>query len=852
MLASGAFLLVAIGVTLTLIAISTPGYADGGSSNPILQVLLRETPTPVPTPVVAACDVRMMQHAIVATDTASIELQNEGAAATVQAVTLVWPKVNGALTEVRLGSKTIWSGVEPGGSTTIFPNLAEILPTIKTGERTSLTLRFADGVVEGHYLTLLHLGKSCYALFEFGGDQTIDRTGSCLLTFDHFDVGEQVATLLVRNTTESLLTPSRLIIFWDDARAPIAAIELDERSIGEGPFVASPAIVSVDSGVTLHPGQVMRLNLMFDGSAPLIGYTVLLQTDECQSVFSNAKPLSACPVHQEGDFVTAGQVAGLALQNLGEVSQPIEGLWLAFPETNGALVDVTLDNVSVIDQSSGRFPKVSSPVTMVTGVDLLPGLSLLPNSQSILGFIFEQEASSQHYAVEVNLPDECRVLTTTRTDDPVPCRVQLDGDNPIRTDGNSVWLSVRNAGSVPAELRALTIDWDNRINGALTEVALRDAIFWQGERIGGTATVTHNTDNIVPVIEPEQSIDLRLTFRHEVVSYPYAFRLDFAEGCQLSYATQSGLGTPTPVMFRGVIDRLPDDAFNGTWWIKLSEGEVLSVQVTSQTVIVPSGLTPRKGDVVLVRALPAGDGEDEYLATYIRVTPNVVQPIQLTGLIEQVDAEQPIGYIIVQGHWVDIVPGETDVQGQLQTGWHAEIEGDLRADGSILAHSIRTTEPEADFQRVNFQGFVQEWMRISEVETLWKVSGLDVIVHEVNTIHHGIEPGQEPELGVEVQIDGIQESARRVRARELWYGPGAEVQEFSGVIQELPDDEQFRGMWMVEDNADGTQKSVLVTESTFLDMSEATPAIGASVRARARQNPNGSLEALWIKVLIDE
>lgn len=858
MLAS-AMLLAVVSMMLALVGIYRPGYADSEKPDLILQAVLQTTPTPIPTPIAAACGVRIAQSLTLATDTASIDLWNEGASVTVEAVTLVWPADNGALVEVRLGGRELWSGWKEGGSVTIFPNLAEILPSIKAGEQISLALRFSGGAVEGRYVVLVHLGKSCYALFDSASD--VARAESCFATFDRFYVDEQQAVLVVRNTTAEGLTLDRLMIFWPQGQAALRGVQFgDSGNLISERAATSPAevVLPTESAITLRPEQSIPLTLTFDGMAPLVGYTILLQADGCQSVFSNAEPPSECPVRQDGRFVVVGRTAGLILQNVGEEDELVEELWITFPETNGALVDVTLNNASIVDQSRGGFPKTSSPATMAAGVDLLPEVRLPSNRRSTLGFVFEQAASPEHYTVEVDLANGCRVLSSTRVNAPVPCQVQVNGDAPVRTEANRVWLAIRNSGTVEAELQAVTVDWDDQHNGALREVAVAGTVFWQGERTGGTATVIHNTGSIVPVIEPGQVTELQLTFERDAVDHPYVIRMDFAEGCWLSYATQRELAAPTPVEFPGVIYRLPEDLFDGVWQIEVSTDEVLNVRVTPQTLIEPRELTPLEGDYVRVRAL--SDDGGEYLATYIRVFPRRPKLVQFSGVIEEVSPGASPEYIIVQGVRV-VITTETKVRGQLEVGWLADVAGYERADGSVLARSISTTEPTVP--PVYFQGVVEGWRSLNDVEALWIVSGLWVIVHQIETIHHGIEPGVPPEIGTEVQVAGDLVSAGTVRAREIWYGPGEDIVEFSGFIRDLPDDPQYQGIWLIEDSAVGTCdplqdptaeacKSVLVTDSTFLDMSEAIPVVDAPVQVRARRNLNGSLEALWIKILIED
>lgn len=855
-----------VGLTLALVGLSTPGYAGQRIANPILEAFLERTPTPVPTPVGAACGVRIVQLSGVATDTVTVELSNDGADATVQAITLAWPATNGALTDVLLGGRSIWAGSESGGSTTLFPDLAQLLPTIKAGEDTSLTLRFAKRAApEARYVLLLHLGKSCYSLFD--SQQTTSFNQSCFATFDRFFVNEQEAELVVRNTTENSISLKRMLIFWPYERAAIRDVRLDDgASLILEPAETSPLELELPAGAdaTLDPGETAKLSLVFDSAAPLVNYAIAFQTDGCQSVFANPVAPSACPVRQDGDVAVVGRTAGLVLENVGKTSRPLSGIWMTFPATNSALVDVLLDDTSIVDESSGGFPKASSPASMTAGVELLPDVALPPNTRSALAFVFQEQAAGQHYTVELNLSEGCRVLSSTRTEDPEPCQVDTEGEEPLRAEGNKLFLSMRNTGSVQAELRALQVDWAAHFNGALIGVSVKGVPFWTGERREGTATVVQNTDAVVPALEPGEVAEVELTFENETVLAPYVFRLDFAGGCQLAFATQDDLTMPTPVETGGTIEQLPANAFEGVWQIR-SGNQVIYAQVTPQTVVRPQGLTPLVGDWVRIRMLPIG--ENEYLATEIRVFPNVAEQTDLSGLIEEVVTDPAPGFIVVQGVRIEIML-DTVINGDLVVGWEAEVKGWERADGSVLAEEITATQPQDNTRRVDFQGPVEGWYPdpVSDVESVWVISGINVVVNRDTTIHHGIEPGTRPETGVETRVAGNMDTANTVYAREIWYGPGTEIQKFEGIIRQLPDvpdDEPLLGIWIIEDAAVGTCdldqnpdaaacKEVLVTSSTFLDMSQAVPTIGAPVEVSARENSDARLEALRITILLDE
>ncbi|MFQ5341346.1 MAG: DUF5666 domain-containing protein [Anaerolineae bacterium] len=854
-------LVVAVSLTLALVGPTTPGYAGANTPGRLLQALFQQSPTPVPTPVAATCGVRITADTRTATDTVGVRLSNQSAAATVHAITLAWPPENGELVEILFGGRTLWQGAAAGGSATVFPDTSVIMPTIKAGEETGLTLRFSHETTAGQYILLLDMGKSCYALFD--SSQTTSQMPTCFATFDRFDVKEQEAILDFTNTTESPLSLRRLLLFWSDNPTTISSVQIgDVTDLISTSGARSPIDIALppEAGLTLQPEQSSRLALHFDQWAPLVGYTIALQADNCQFVFSNAEPLSECPVRQEGDLQVVDQSAGLILQNLGEVSQAIERIWLSFPATNGALVDVRLDDASVIDTQNGLFPKSTSPASMTAGVDLLSDISLSPNRRAALSFVFENIAAPEHYALQVDLPNDCPVLTTTRTEETVPCQMEIEGASPLRTDDNRLFLAIRNAGDVSAELQAVQVDWATQFNGALTQVAISGTPFWVGERGEGTATVTHNTESAVPAVAAGQSVEVEFTFANTVVEAPYVFRLEFAEGCRLTYATQPDLAMPTPIEVYGAIEQLPPDAFDGVWQIGAAGGNVLSMQVTPQTVVQPQGLAPLVHDFVRARVLQTG--EDEYLATHIRILPNLVRPIQLTGIIDNVYSDSFGTHIMVQSTRVDITQ-DTVVDGDLVVGYFAEVEGYQRADESVLAATVRATPPPQQVRRVDFDGFVAGWQQVSADEAHWTISQMRVIVTP-STILHGIAWGEPPEIGEVVRVAGNMTGARTVVGLELWYGPGADIQEFSGVIKQLPDvpdGDSLVGEWIIEDSAAGAAcdvvanpaaeacKHVFVSESTFVDVSEASPVVGARVQVRAEKDRDGSLHGIWIKAL---
>lgn len=857
----------AIGVPFGFLAVG--GLASGTPPNPALDALLQTTPTPVPTPVTAACGVTIAPTMTLAADTASLELTNGGAAVEVKGATVKWPEVNGNLVEMKLGTATVWRGPAEGGAATVFWDRTATIPVIKDGESLQLALRFSKGVTDGRYQLVLHLSRECYALFD---SRLPVHNQPCFTTFDAFTVRRQTARLNVRNTTRERVAYDSVTVFWADEISSLESVRVDRGSGGRnllpGPTARSPVEVPLSSAaVGLAPGASMTLELGFEGAAPLVNYTIIFRGDGCESVFSNAEPPTECPISQVGEIAVATSTAGVILQNPGPVAQPISRLWVDYPADNGNLIDVMVGDMSIANTSAEFWEEPGPPpASMTTGVELQADASLPPNSRSALTLAFADVALPTHYTIDLTYGDSCRFLTSTRSAEHEDCQVAVAGA--LQVDGNQVRLAIENTGSVPAEPMAIQVDWTPELNGSLLRVDVGDSVFWTGDRADGSLTVTHNTDEPVRVLQPGEMVDVAFTFSvpDEVgaVEEPYVFYVRFAEGCEVLYATGPDLAMPPVVEVQGFVETIPAEAFDGEWRVRVSSDRIWTLRVTPRTTVLPPGLSPVEGDIIEARALRLSS--ERYLGLQIRIHPDFQESIEISGVIEAVDPGPTPERIWVQGVEVDRTV-ETEVFGELIEGWLADVSGLLRVDGSIWARTITTTEPTSGIRQVDFEGVVERYdpLPSSPAESLWLVSGIRAIVNEHTTKHHGILPGTPPELDALVRLAGALQLDGSVQVHELWYDDGQEVyNQFRGIIRAVPvEDPQLLGTWIIEEEGAGTCNPdvdpdaeacvpILVTESTFIDISLDIPAIGAPVEVRVRQNPDGNWECQWLRVLVDE
>lgn len=951
---------IAIGLAIAALRLAAPGYAGLEAHHELLTTAHHGLPASDDVTTVQSCGVRALRLTFDGSS-AILDLQNDGSGAVLHAITVGWPRANGALTRIQLNELVLWQGEESGGSFTAFPPLSELRPYLPPGEPARLIFTFQSVAQDGAYTVLLDFGDGCYTFFstlsagftvqencglqqlqaiagenrvlfrlqnvaatatlpvqlilEWPSGQTLQsvmwgpstlwsgeqRTspltldlrnagieplqpgeattltlvfaspvtvgesadykallttdtgcqaefsllrGTCNITAGDFQANGEYATLTLRNDGLYRTQPVLLAVFLPKDAPPLQELAFGNRSFTPGAI--SPLTVPLRELPPLEPGASVPIRLGFDGPAPQRGYVIVAQFDHCIAVYSDVQPSAECPISLDGSPYISGNVFGMRLRNANKEAIPLETIWLSFPEENKALTGINLNDSKLW---SGWIE--TSPATFTAGVDLEPPPSV-PSGTARLEFVFARPVATGPYAVELGFPNECRVLYTTRGQNPTPCQVSIPEEHPLAREGNTLWLQIQNGGNVAAELSAVAVRWQESSNGRLLRLTLNDTPIWEGEATGGSATLAPPSGVQVPVIEPGTTAILGLTFDQTSSDAPYGLlgvAVEFVEGCRAVF--EPSLPPPGPVEIDGVITELPANVYDGVWKIQVPSSETpLEIRVTDRTLIEPAGVQPQVGDRVSVTAIAT---DSTFLALQIRIAPRVAEPVKLRGVIEAVDLEHTPPTIQIQGG-ITVVITETTVINQTPVvGWIADVIGDRRPDGTVLARQVEVINPEQT-QSVEFSGTLENYIPDCDIcgsqQSLWVISGVRVIVDAEKTILHGIQPGEPPQPGTEVLVRGLYQPDDTVLATELWYGnPEQGIVEFEGIIYSLPDNPDLLGTWQIL-NADTNELvAVEVTEETSIVIVDTFPAPEVPVRVRAQKQPDGTLRALRIEIL---
>lgn len=360
---------------------------------------------------------------------------------------------------------------------------------------------------------------------------------------------------------------------------------------------------------------------------------------------------------------------------------------------------------------------------------------------------------------------------------------------------------------------------------------------------------------------------------------------------------------PNEVRLAGVITSVPAGLV-GDWTIG---GR--TVKATAETRINQSRATAQVGQWASVRALKQNDGS--LVAFRIDVLPPIVR---LEGPIVSIDAASGIWVIAAQAFKVDENTRINEREGEAEVGAWVEVQAEEQSDGTLLALRIAVIEPKDDIsgfgaiQEVaadhwvvsrmtfsvtmsttvrgpaevgllaRFHGLLQdgalvvqkirveyrEWERVhippvvfqGVIESLpaggligeWVISGRHVMVDASTEINQDKGPA---EVGAPVHVEARWQSNGTLLATRIVVlaRPAWALVRFKGVIQSLPADGLI-GEWVIR--TDEGERTVQVTERTWMDEHAGRAQVGARVQVEALRRENGSLWALRIKVLPPE
>jgi len=276
---------------------------------------------------------------------------------------------------------------------------------------------------------------------------------------------------------------------------------------------------------------------------------------------------------------------------------------------------------------------------------------------------------------------------------------------------------------------------------------------------------------------------------------------------------------PVRVRFSGTIESLPPDLL-GEWVI----GGV-SVTVTADTVLEPSNITPKVGDWASVEATRMYDGS--LVANQIRyqdASQIDARPVEFKGLIQAVEESS----LIISGILVQ-TDAQTKMIGAPIAGFLAQVKGFLQLDNSVLALQITVLNPSE--VGTEFEGVVEEFPPFPYVGQ-WRIDGIVVLATAGKTEFLG----PDPQLGLFAEVSGLLSADGLVHAKTIRVlNPTANSVE--GIVQHIGESE-----WVIGGTVVG------VNENTLIDESRARAATGMQAEATLRDQADGTLLAIRIRL----
>ena len=304
--------------------------------------------------------------------------------------------------------------------------------------------------------------------------------------------------------------------------------------------------------------------------------------------------------------------------------------------------------------------------------------------------------------------------------------------------------------------------------------------------------------------------------------------------------------------FTGTVERLPSGGFVGDWTVAGRTVHVSSAtrineedgHITVGAVVKVEGQSRADGsvdagEIELREAAPGGGNGDDHGAGQA----------QFKGTIESF----PAGFV---GDWrvggrTIHVSSSTRIEtndGPVAVGAFVEIEGTMRADGSMDATKIEVkSNPAGGDGRDELKGTIQSLPNTRGFIGDWLVSGRTVHVTSatiINTEHGAVAVGATVEVNGTQQPDG---SINATRIEVQANNPGDNRDEgqpanLKGTIEGLPNAADLTGNWTV------SGRTVHVVSSTRLSREHGTFAVGVRVKVKGMLMSDGSIVATKIQV----
>ena len=349
-------------------------------------------------------------------------------------------------------------------------------------------------------------------------------------------------------------------------------------------------------------------------------------------------------------------------------------------------------------------------------------------------------------------------------------------------------------------------------------------------------------------------VDTSAAFKPDVVKPGIEEPPVFERDVQVPVRPIRGPEPPMPgrnVSFRGIITGvLPENpAYTGTWDIEVEAAEVISVEVTEQTMILPPGVTPEVGDSVHVLARDQGSEGEEHLVA-VKITVEKARgrwgrPQHFRGEIEVLPADHMSGTWQVSGISVT-VDAETKIHppGRVPTvGMVANVVAFEQSDESLWAMNITLQTPGGAASEVILEGTIEVLPEDDDFLGLWVVAGRSVSFTEDTKLK-----GATPAISLTAEVKGNEQDDGSIVATEVKVkDPEHETVEFEGALVTFTD--TLPSVWVIDtDPTTATEEvSVTVGISTTIPPVEDLE-VGTWVEVKALEQEGGTLLAVRIKM----
>jgi len=754
-----------------------------------------------------------------------------------------------------------------------------------------ITLAFQREAASTGYRLSVTTDESCRSNWS-----DLAQDSGCAVSLQRLKLDQRMVAVQLGNAGGLTTTLRSLSLQWSQRSAgSLAEVWIGGklwRKVKDG---AAPYDLLVDPPLSVPPGRFVELALVFEGNrqvGPSRGAAPQRQADDpgdstglgdlailarfsdgCGAVLTTLRPDQELGCRLVATDIVADDLSSddpndvvTVISNDG-ASASLHQVALHWPVHNGALVGAWIDDRALMTDSLAHDPESARVLT--PPADLPP---LAHGTSARLRLRFERPAARLGYSALFSFVDgegsPCSELRVSSPASEPDCQL---GTELKVIDDSRADLFIQNRGQDPLALSEIQVDWPQSDG-------------WQLTRLLGAAIVRGADDeldlglppNLAPPVSvrladrklatvsiPAGSDNVRLSLRFAQLRDPGQLKdamrvsLAFAEGCRTVFPRDGSLPGPHRAVVDGTVIRLPGAAtlFTGTWLLRDSQGQVWSVEVSSDTVLQPSSFLPRVGDRVEAQLLadPAGlwwasqiilrsgRPERKLVGEVTGVSPNS-QPAGLPESI-QVDDQK---VVLVEGF------SQVDRPADLQLGATVVAEGIIDRQNRFLATRVELVAPSIlRPEAITFRGVVQGGAPpgpnppFLNVVMSWTVTPFTVFAGVDLAARMALQPQL---LGRIVEVRGERLGDNVLATDIVVLAPPPSTQHLDGILIGLPAS-GLQGDWTIDRGVNGRSDLVVVhvPDLAAIDTRDAPALVGNRVRATVR-DVDGVQVALGVQV----